>query len=693
MAEVLIEIGTEEIPARFMPGMLSDLEKTARDKFNNERIYFKDLKVLGTDRRLTLILKDIDEWQGNLEEEIKGPPGSVPDQAKEGFCRKNNLDPNELTLKDGYYYGVKRVDGKQVKTILPELISGIITSLHLPIAMRWGDEDFRFVRPIHWIVALWDEEVIPFTLAGINSDRYSRGHRFLRAFGRISGDKGVKIASAGAYSSIMEESYVMVDQVKRKEKIRHDIENHPEVRQGKPLIDEDLLDEVTFLNEWPTVMIDLFDKKYLELPKEILITTMKKNQKYFPISDNNGELLTGFLLVSNNNRNEKNVLEGNIRVLTARLEDARFFYNEDRKISLKDRVNDLKNIVYQAKIGTLYEKMQRVEKICLWLSDKLETGIDSEELKQAAWLCKTDLLSSVVYEFPELQGTMGRIYAREENLPGNVSEAIYEHYLPRFAGDELPKTTTGAILAIAEKTDSICSCYAAGLIPSGSQDPYALRRAAAGIVSIILGKGWEIALDELVAYASSISTTIVKDSNPQESGSNSLELMILDFIKLRLKYTLQEEKNIDYDLVDMVLNQNELNKAVNLAELYQQKRNSEDFIKTVQSAVRIGRLSKSLDGQQDVMPELFQESIENTFWDLYQNTNAEINKLESSKAYDRILYSLTETIPVIEDYFEKVLVMDKEEKIKNNRLAVLYTWRQLFWRFGDWEKVVQVTAD
>ncbi|MFH1428984.1 MAG: glycine--tRNA ligase subunit beta, partial [Candidatus Margulisiibacteriota bacterium] len=317
MANVLLEIGTEEIPARFMPGILNDLEETTRQKMAGQRISYKELNVYGTDRRLALLLSDVEDMQGNLKEEIKGPPENVPDQAKQGFCRKNNLEISELTVKDGYLYGIKREKGQSAKKVLPDTFVDIISSLHLPIAMRWGEEDFQFIRPIHWLAALWDSEIIPFKLAGIESGNHTRGHRFLRAFGRISGDQGVEIPSAAEYISTMEENFVLVDHNRRKEKIRHDLTNNPEVRQGEALIDEELLSEVTFLNESPTVLIDLFDEKYLELPKEILITTMKKNQKYFPITNHNGELLTGFLIVANNDHNKKNVLEGNKRVLTA----------------------------------------------------------------------------------------------------------------------------------------------------------------------------------------------------------------------------------------------------------------------------------------------------------------------------------------------------------------------------------------
>ncbi|MFA5929035.1 MAG: glycine--tRNA ligase subunit beta, partial [Candidatus Margulisiibacteriota bacterium] len=487
MSDYLLEIGTEEIPARFMPGMLKDLEETAKAKLNAQRISFSGLRTLGTDRRLVLFISNIAEQQGDLKEELKGPPSSVNEQAKLGFCKKNNIDADSLQVRDGYFYGQRHLKGQPVKEIFPALLIDIISSLHLPIAMRWGNEDFKFIRPIHWFLSLWDKEVISFKLAGIESGRFSRGHRFLRAFGRISGDKGVEVASTADYLKTMEENFVFVDQDKRKEKIRHDLKNHPEVRQGEVLIDEDLLSEVTFLNEWPVVLLDLFDEKYLELPKEILITTKKKNQKYFPIINEKGELLTGFLLVANSNHNEKNILDGNKKVLTARLEDARFFFTEDMKTPLNDRVEGLKKIVYQAKIGTLYEKLQRVEKLAEWLAGSFK-NIKNEELKQAVWLCKADLASNVVYEFPELQGTMGRIYARKEKLPTAVCEAIFEHYLPRFAGDVLPETEMGTIISVADKVDSICSCFAADLIPSGSQDPYALRRAAAGIINILMAR-------------------------------------------------------------------------------------------------------------------------------------------------------------------------------------------------------------
>jgi glycyl-tRNA synthetase beta chain len=697
MAEVLLEIGTEEIPARFMPGLLADLEQTALQTLKAERIPLDQLVVYGTDRRLVLFLTGVHSQQQNLEEELKGPPITVPEQARFGFCKKNEIDPASLTQKDGYWVGTKKVAGRPTKEILPSLFKSMITGLHLPIAMRWGEEEFQFIRPIHWIVSLWDQEILPFTLAGIASDRFSRGHRLLRAFGRISGDKGVEIASPKDYLSLMEENFVMVDHRRRKDKIRDGLLHHPEIRQGKTLIDEALLDEVTFLNEWPVVLVDMFDEAYLKLPKEILITTMQKNQKYFPLLNSHGGLLTGFMLVTNNNTNEKNVLEGNKRVLTARLEDAKFFYEEDLKVLLKDRTERLKSIVYHAKVGTLHEKMTRVEALAEWIGSRVmentmnETSVGEGlvpalgELNTAVWLCKADLVTHVVIEFPELQGTMGRIYAQHEVYPAEVSEAIFEHYLPRFSGDQLPSTLTGALIAVADKLDSLCACFSAGLIPSGSQDPYALRRAAMGVVTILLARGWEIPLDEMLG------------SRLQDA---KISAQVLGFLKQRLKHILQEDQHLDYDLVDAVLSLNEFNKATALATLYQSRRKDPDFIKLTQSAIRVARLAPVGAGSStcpgvvavppNVHPELFQESIEHVFWDLYKNTAAEVEQLVPQKAYDRILASLMESVPTIEEYFIKVMVMDKDEKIRENRLAALACWKQLFWNYGDWEKIVQV---
>jgi len=689
MNNILLEIGTEEIPARFMSDLLEDFKKEATSQLSSFRISYDELEVLGTDRRLALIINGVAKKQTDYSQKIKGPPQKAPKEATIGFCKKNNIKKDNLILEDSYYYALINHQGLPTKTILKDLFINIIKNLHLPIAMKWGKEDFSFIRPIHWIVSLYNDELIPFEIANIKSDIFSQGHRFLTSkkenkniYSNQIG-KNIKITSPQEYKQIMMDNFVIVDPKKRKQKIHSQLEQNKPTPSESAIISKNLLEEVNFINEWPMVLSANFEKKYLKLPKEILILTMQKNQKYFPLEDNKGNLSSNFMIVTNNHTNKKNVINGNERVLTARLEDARFFYEEDLKQELSSRVEDLKKIVYQEKIGTLYEKIQRVEAIAFWMKNNLTPNIkiNQQHLKEAIWLSKTDIVTNIVYEFPELQGIMGRIYAQKEKKAQEVSEAIFEHYLPRFAEDTLPKTNIGTIVSISDKIDTICSCFAAGLIPSGSQDPYALRRSALGIIRILLDKNWQIPINDIIEQNSNKLT-------------NSQKEQILEFFRQRLKFVLANNiqtsytQKLDQDVIETILPITEVNKALQLALIYQKNKNKDSFIKTVQSAIRIHRLAKNTKIANTISPSLFKDDIEKNFWTLYNTTINKINVLEKKNDYQNIFDTLLAINPEIEKYFEKILVMDKDEKIKNNRLSMLKKWQQIFWQYGDWEKIV-----
>ncbi|MFC1517179.1 glycine--tRNA ligase subunit beta [Candidatus Margulisiibacteriota bacterium] len=681
MSNLLFEIGTEEIPARFMRKALSELEKNANELLSKARLSFSSIRTLGTERRLALIVEGLAEKQADLDQDLKGPPrdkalesdGTLT-RAGAGFMKKYGMKTLEFKKYGDVEYVHYRLSekGKHAKEILPELLKSLVTSLHLPIAMRWGDLDMQFVRPIHWLVCLLDNTVVPFELAGIKSGNTTDGHRFLAK-------KKIKITSAAIYEEELALGYVIVDPDKRKKAIARGLAKIEKRDDLKVVQSEELLEEVTFLNECPEVLEDKVKDKYLDLPAEVLITTMQKNQKYFPFKESSGKLSPVFALVANGstNKNRKNILEGNLKVLKARLEDAKFFWDEDLKQPLENNLEKLKHVVYQEKLGTLYEKVKRNTALVEMFADKLAlSATEKQNALEIVKLSKCDLVSHMVYEFPNLQGIIGEKYASKQGKSEAVSKGIFEHYLPRGAGDALPKTKTGALVAIADKLESICGCFAAGLRPTSSQDPYALRRAAQGIVLIILDQDFNISLQELIKQGLSL----------HQAGL--LEKDVLDFFKGRLKFVLQERK-VKYDLIDSVLAvpQEDILTTVHLGEELQKVASKKDFNKFVDTGVRVYRLSKDAQ-EKAVQEEYFAEDVEKKVFNLVQIAEKELSESLIQKKYGEAVEKLYSLAEPVDEYFVKVLVMDENEHKKNNRLSILKRLDKLFKKVGDFEKIV-----
>ncbi|MGI6224611.1 MAG: glycine--tRNA ligase subunit beta, partial [Peptococcales bacterium] len=507
MRNLLLEIGTEEIPAKFMPPALQQLKEMAEKKFSEARLAYQEVKAYGTPRRIVLYVQGLPEVQGDLIEEVKGPSAKVafdsegnPTKAAQGFARGQGVDVNNLTVKEtdsgSYVFALKKIAGRPVQEVLKEILPQLVLGINFPKPMRWGYSDLKYARPIRWLVALFGTEIINFNIGEVTSNSISRGHRFL-------GKEEIDIASADQYFALLEENYVMVDPNQRKKVIAQEIEELASSVGGQVEPDDELLEEIIYLIEYPTALMGSFDEKYLAIPKEAVITPMKEHQRYFPVLDANGDLLPRFITVRNGNKDHLEIVQaGNEKVLEARLADAKFFYDEDQKVKLEEYVEKLKAIVFQESLGTIYEKVERIKLGVINLSCTLgiEKAIEERALR-AAHLSKADLVTNMVYEFPELQGIMGEKYALLSGEDHVVAKAIFEHYLPRNAGDILPETMEGTLVSITDKMDTIAGCFAVGIEPTGSQDPYALRRHALGICHIIIDKGLNISLKAVIEQA------------------------------------------------------------------------------------------------------------------------------------------------------------------------------------------------
>ncbi|MBI4744022.1 MAG: glycine--tRNA ligase subunit beta, partial [Actinobacteria bacterium] len=490
--DFLLEIGTEEIPASMVDLGMDQLKNLAKDLIKENRLTFTGLKTMGTPRRLVLLIENLSERQEESIEEIKGPAAksafdekSNPTQAASGFARSQKADVSDLIVRDtpqgSYVFVIKRHKGETTQEVLPEILKRLVLSLSFPKTMRWGDSELRFVRPIHWLAALCGEEIIKFSLDGIESSNLSWGHRFLA-------ESPVKIKSSKDYFKTIRDAKVIVDYEERRNLILDQINQIAKENNAKVVLNEKTFNEVVNLVEYPHSVCGSFSDEFLSLPREVLVTAMESHQRYFPVEDNEGNLKANFIVVHNGDENCRSIItSGHERVLRARLSDARFFYQEDQKEPFAGKTEKLKNVVFQERLGSIFDKVKRVEKIAGLIADNI--GLDETEKKnvlKAAFLCKTDLITNMVIEFPVLQGVMGREYAKLSGEKEEVAKAIYEHYLPKSASDDLPESRIGRVVSIADKIDTIAGCFCIGFIPSGSEDPYSLRRQMYGIVEIII---------------------------------------------------------------------------------------------------------------------------------------------------------------------------------------------------------------
>lgn len=681
--DLLLEIGTEEVPAHFMSGILAQLKEKATAKFQEMRLDFDEVTTLGTPRRTALLVKNLAETQQGASSEYKGPSTAIafdkdgnPTKAAIGFARGKKVDVADLVVKDGYVYAVSSEEGKQTVELLPTLLKELVEGLNFPKNMRWGDLDFRFVRPLRWLVALYDEEVIDFTVANVTSGRVSRGHRFLS-----EGD--FTINKASDYEQACKEAFIIVDQEKRRDIIKAQIEEIAKAHNGHAEITEDLLEEVIYLVEYPTALCGTFEDKYLKLPKEAVMTPMRDHQRYFPVLDDNNNLLPLFITVRNGGDYcLDKVQHGNERVLRARLADAQFFFDEDRKHSLYDYVEKLKTVVFQEGLGTIYDKANRLAELSAFIGEKVNATEDEiKTTKRAAILAKADLVSAMVCEFTELQGIMGREYALLDGEGQEVATAIYEHYMPRFAGDAEPASVAGRLVSLADKMDNIVATFSRGLVPTGSQDPFALRRQALGIVHTIIEANYTISISEIADKAMDLLN--ITDSEKRAE----IQKNVAEFFTLRLKNVLSDN-DVRYDIIDAVLeNADEVAGTYAKACVTAQEIASGVLNDAIQAFVRVGNISKK--AENNVINEaLFTLDEEKALYNIYVAVAKDVETALNNKDYKTAIDKMQELTAPINNFFDNVMVMDKDEQIKNNRLALLKNIDTLIKSIADFGKIV-----
>ncbi len=680
---LLLEIGTEEVPAHVMPGILSQLKENAAKTFDELRIEYKNIKTLGTPRRSALLVEGLAEQQADLSKENRGPAVNIafdadgnPTKAAQGFARGQGVKPEELVTKDGYVYAMVHEKGGQTVDLLGDTLKGLVDGLNFPNNMHWADLDYKFIRPLRWLVALYGQDVIDFEVANVKSGRTSRGHRFLS-----EGD--FEIANAEDYVEACRKASIIVDQNERCEMIRQQIAEVAAANGGQAEVNEDLLEEVLYLVEYPTALCGKFDEKYLALPAEAVITPMRDHQRYFPVLKD-GQLLPLFITIRNGGKEHlETVQHGNERVLRARLEDAQFFFDEDRKKTLEQHGEKLKTVVFQDGLGTIYDKALRLEVLAGYIADAIGANEqDKKDAVRAAKLAKADLVTGMVTEFTELQGVMGREYALLDGETKAVAQAIDEHYMPRFAGDSQPASVAGRIVSLADKIDTIVGTFSRGLIPTGSQDPFALRRQALGIVNMLKEAQYHISLSQLVAKAMELLN--IADAGQQAKLQND----VADFMKLRLKNVLADA-GIRYDVVDAVFVTVDDIYGVFLRAQAVNEAVKQDMEKTIQAFVRTGNIArKAEDVQAAVEADLLAEQVEKDLYKVYENAASKVEKKIVAQDYAGAIATLSQLAAPIDAFFDGVMVMDKDEKIKNNRLGLLKLVDNLICQVADFSKIV-----
>ena len=663
--DLLFEIGAEEIPAGFMPNILGQLKQLAETKLNDAHLPFESIETYGTPRRLALIVKGLADASAEISERHKGPSASIAydadgnaTKAAIGFARGKGLDVADLVVEDGYIYAETKTAGVPAKDIVSEMLPQLITGLNFPKSMHWGDLDAKFVRPVRWLVALLDEEVIPVEFATVQSGNVSRGHRFL-------GADEITIKNAASYVDTLKENFVMVDQDARRELISKQLHDMAASKNASIVWDDDLLEEINYLVEWPTALCGGFEESYLALPDAAIITPMKDHQRYFPLVGQDGKLLPMFLTVRNGSDHSIEVVQaGNERVLRARLDDAKFFFNEDRKKPLIDRQDGLTKIVFQEGLGNLADKTERLLKLGRVFGE--ECGLHEDAavvLERATELAKTDLTTGMVTEFTELQGVMGKEYALLDGESEEVAEAIFEQYLPRFAGDVLPQTEAGKVLSIIDKVDNIVATFSRGLIPTGSQDPYALRRQTIGILNILLGSDWNISLRPI--FKASMELLNVA-ADKQEELLNQVE----EFFTLRLK-NIFLDREVPHHVIDLLLSNNELSvaDAEGLVNALLANRIDEN-VELVQAYTRMYNLVKDVE-YTGVNSDLLKEDAEKALFEAASKASEASLAAWEAGDYAAVVAVPATLVPTINQFFEDVMVMDKDEAIKANRLQLV----------------------
>jgi glycyl-tRNA synthetase beta chain len=682
--ELFLEIGTEEIPAGFLPKAMADIEVLIRKELENARLSHGDIRTLATPRRMALCVTGLPALQPDAEITAMGPAKNIaygadgkPSKAAEGFARGQGVAVDSLTLvttdKGEYVAAIRKETGRPVHELLAEILPRLIGNIPFKKSMRWGDFDVRFARPIHWIVALFDGIVVPFSFGPIESGTISRGHRFM-------GNTTFPVKDFAHYLDECERHFVIPDPAVRKEIIRREIHRVAKAAGGHLLADEELLDEVTYLCEYPSAVHGTFSPDFLKVPKEVLITSMRSHQRYFSVVDESGRLLNAFITINNTLSDDPSVVvKGNERVLRARLSDARFFFEEDQKVKLEARVEDLKAVVYQQKLGTSYEKMERFRALSEQLSASLNPAV-AAKVARAAFLCKADLVTGMVGEFPEVQGIMGREYALLQGEDAEVAGAIAEHYLPTQAGGDLPTTDCGAFVSIADKLDTICGCFGVGLIPTGSADPYALRRSALGIINIILDREYRLSLSALVDSA--LVLLAPKLTRPAAEVRGEL----LEFFRGRFVNLLADRYPADAVEAAVAAGCDDLVDAVTRVGALAAFKSRPDFAELAVTFKRVGNIVKEgVDAKIEL--SLFEDPAENALATAVEYVNRSVAAAIGVRDYVTALTEIASLRGHVDLFFDKVMVMAEDERVRSNRLALLTAIARLFGGIADFARL------
>ena len=686
MKELLLEIGTEEIPAGFIPQALADMESLARKELEARRIDFEGLETFGTPRRLVLLIKSVAEQQKNMEMRKVGPSKQAafdakgkPTQAALGFAKGQGVSVDSLkmvqTEKGEYVCAVKEEAGKPTPELLASLLPKLILSIPFQKSMRWADISIRFARPIHWILALFGGTVIPFEVGNVQTGDVTYGHRFMHP-------DPLRVDSFKTYLQKTRESSVMVDPAERRRKIEEEMLREATAFSGKVLKDEELLNEVTFLVEYPVVLRGSFEQKFLALPQDVLVHSMKEHQRYFPMVNAEGRLLPSFLCVSNiAPRDQSVVVKGNEKVLRARLSDAAYFFQEDLKVSLEKRVQELKKVVFQAKLGTSFEKMERFRHLALWIIERIDPGMRAP-VDRTAFLCKADLVTGMVGEFPKLQGVVGREYARLMGEKPEVAESIHEHYWPAFAGDRLPTRPIGDVVSMADRLDTIVGCFGVGLVPTGTADPFGLRRHALAILRIILEKKYPLSLTELIDE----SEKLLKDKMVRPMSDVKQE--VLDFFRTRYQYLLLD-KGYSFDVIDAVFSAgfDQLLDVQGRVEALAEAKGWKDFESIVIASKRAINILKGASPAKKIDPALFHEAAEQSLHQAFVTTRERVEAQLKKRDYRAALIEMTRLKAPVDGFFDGVMVMVEDQTIRENRLALLDQIAQVCGSIADFSKL------
>ena len=673
MSKYLLEIGTEELPYKFVPSAISQLQTLWTNFLNDNGFVYGGIKILATPRRLTIIIDELERKQKDVEKIVKGPIATIAyDENKNltpaglGFAKKNGVDASQLYIEDNYVYAKIQQKGKTFDEVVKANVESLILKMTGSHFMRWANLDVKFQRPIRWIVSILDNENLEVQIADIKSSKFTRGHRFA--------DMNVEITDINKYEEILEKACVIVDQNKRMQMIVESANAEAQKIGAKAVMPNDLLEEVTHLCEYPKPVVCSFEEKFLKIPEKVIVTTMATHQRYFPLYKD-GKLLNKFITITNYVGNEfENIKRGNERVVVARLDDAIFFFNDDTKQKLEEKLEDLKGITFQRGMGSMYEKTQRIADLSNEIAKEL--NLDNTDISRCAKLCKCDLATKLVFEFTELQGAIGADYAKVSGEKENVAQGIEEHYFPLSADSELADSIEGQVVGIADKVDTVCAVFADGKKPTGSQDPLGVRRATLGIMKTIINKNLKIDLNALIA-----KSLKMLPKQPEDFDKTLSE--IIEFFEQRLSILYSDKYSSD--IIESVISSKnvlaDLKDFVNKLDVISSLVKSSNYADFHEAINRVIRITKNVDAKLVVTDSLIETNEEKNLYSAVKNI------AQDALSDNDLVKELNKVVPVITAFFDKTLVMDERENVKNNRLALLLLTKSKFEKLADFSKV------